>query len=635
MKHCNSLHVLAIGCALLTPYHSFARGSSEPNLASGKARVYDYTVPSAAASGPADLILYNANVVTVDAKFSTAKAIAIKDDKILAVGNWQLEKYQGPDTKMIDAKGSTILPGLYDSHVHSYKAAISSLEDLQPALDSIAAAQDYIRQQVAAKPAKSWIVLQRLYPTRLKEGRFPTKAELDDAAPDNPVYWNCGPVGIVNSKAIEVSKLMTAGNPPYGEIVRDGKHQPTGLLRNADSALKLPAPAHPPTNKEIRDAVIHLHQLYNQQGITSIGERRTYPESIDLFRDLEKTGELSVRVNCTRLMDDIGSSVDEAITNLDAITNSGRGKLPYGPTGVGDDWVRIGPLKVFLDGGILVGTAYMRHPWGIGPTYQITEPAYRGQLNCDPVILGGLYEEAARRGWQLTAHCTGDAALDDLLNIYQRIQFKQDIRERRFLVTHANFQTDQGWEKCQKLNVAADVQPIWLYEDADSLTKTLGEKRMTNFLSLKTWLEKGLVIGGGSDHMVGTDSFEATNPWNPWLGMWIALTRKTVHDQEILPREKLTREQAIRFYTINNCYLNFEEKKKGSLEPGKLADVSTEHAGRPGARRAPQNAWFCAELSRRRGGTTRTTFRNRVCRRLSREQTVLSRSVAFSRQRLP
>ena len=182
-------------------------------------------------------------------------------------------------------------------------------------------------------------------------------------------------------------------------------------------------------------------------------------------------------------------------------------------------------------------------------------------------------KSAAQRGWQLTAHCTGDAALDTLLNIYQRIQFKQDIRQRRFLVTHANFQTDQDWEKCQKLGIAADIQPVWLYKDASSLMKTLGEKRMKYFLPLKTWFDKGLIIGGGSDHMVKLDSLDATNPWNPWLGMWISLTRQTEQGQEIFPKEKLSREEAIRLYTINNCYLNFEESKKGSLEPGKYADL--------------------------------------------------------------
>jgi predicted amidohydrolase YtcJ len=568
IESCALFLVCAVGCW-------FASALTAPGAEPANAIVYSYTNAPAPVSGPADLIIYNAKVMTVDAKFSFATAVAIRGDKILGTGSFQLEKFQGPDTKLLDAKGMTVMPGLYDSHVHSYKAAISEIDGPLPVLDSIAAAQDYIRQQAAAKPPGSWIILERLYPTRLKEGRFPTKAELDAAAPNNPVYWNCGPVALVNSKALEVSKIASDTHDPRGgEIVRDPRtRKPTGLLRNAASVLKLPPPVRPPSKQQIRDAVKHLYALYNQQGITSIGERRTYPESIDLFRDLSKTGELTVRINCTRLMDDIGVSGDEAITNLDALTKSGPGKLPYGPTGVGDDWVRIGPLKVFLDGGILVGTAYMRHPWGISPIYQISDPAYRGQLNCDTTVLGELYAEAAQRGWQLTAHCTGDAALDTLLNIYQRIQFKQDIRQRRFLVTHADFQTDQDWEKCQKLGIAADIQPIWLYKDAASLTKTLGGKTMKNFLPLKTWLDDGLVIGGGSDHMVKLDSFDATNPWNPWLGMWIAITRQTEQGQVINPQERLTREQAIRLYTINNCYLNFEESKKGSIEPGKYADL--------------------------------------------------------------
>lgn len=566
---CLSSRALAVFAAIAAAWSPVSRAADRVHQL-----VYDYTnAPEPA--GPADLIIFNAKVLTVDAKFSEASAVAIHGDKIQAVGSWKLEKYQGPDTRMIDAKGATVMPGLYDSHVHSYKAAISEIDGPLPVLDSIAAAQDYIRRQAAAKPRGSWITISRLYPTRVKEGRLPTKAELDAATTNNPVYWDCGPVAIVNSRALEFSGIdSSTPDPPDGEIVRNPKtRKPTGLLRNAARLLKLPRPAHPPTKKQIHDAVTNLYHLYNEQGITSIGERRTYPESIDLFRDLSKAGELTVRINCTRLMDNVGATADEAITNLDAITNSGPGKLPYGPTGVGDDWVRIGPLKVLLDGGILVGTAYMRHPWGIGPTYQITEPAYRGQLNCDPVVLGELYQEAAQRGWQLTAHCTGDAALDTLLNIYQRIQFKQDIRKRRFLVTHADFQTDQAWEKCQKLNIAADIQPIWLYKDAFSLTKTLGAKHMTNFLPLKTWLDHGLVIGGGSDHMVMLDSLNAVNPWNPWLGMWIALTRKTEQGGVLNPDQKLTREQAIRLYTINNCYLNFEESKKGSLEPGKYADL--------------------------------------------------------------
>src|SRR5580704_2429267 len=242
IKFASMSRVLALACAVAWSASCPAAQSKDPTLAV----VYDYTNAPAGKSGPADLIIYDAQVITVDPKFSIEKAVAIRGDKILAVGNWQLEKYQGPDTRMLDAHGATILPGLYDSHVHSYKAAISEIGGPLPVLDSIAAAQDYIRKEAAAKKPGSWIVLERLYPTRLKEGRFPTLAELDEAAPNNPVYWNCGPVSLANSKALEVSRITgDTPDPRDGEIARNPKtRKPTGLLRNAASLLKLPPPAH-------------------------------------------------------------------------------------------------------------------------------------------------------------------------------------------------------------------------------------------------------------------------------------------------------------------------------------------------------------------------------------------------------
>jgi hypothetical protein len=187
--------------------------------------------------------------------------------------------------------------------------------------------------------------------------------------------------------------------------------------------------------------------------------------------------------------------------------------------------------------------------------------------------LNALYLEAAKRGWKLTAHCTGEASVDVLLDCYERIQKEMDIRSRRFEITHANFQSAQNFDRCRELGIVTDIQPAWLYKDGASLEKTLGERRMKWFLPLKTWFDDGLIIGGGSDHMVGLDSIDAANPWNPWLGMWIAVTRKTERDGVLNPRECLTREQAIRLYTINNARLNSEEDRKGSLEPGKYADL--------------------------------------------------------------
>jgi len=525
----------------------------------------------------AETIIRNANILTIDPQFSKAKALAIANGRILAVGtDNQIETFRGPGTKIIDAAGKTVLPGLYDSHVHSYRASVSEFGAPMPVLTSLGEAFNYIRQKSASALAGTWIVLERVYPTRMKEGRLPTLAELDSAAPNHPIYWNCGPVSMANSKALQVSGITTKTPDPFpGEIVKDPKTGAlTGLLRNAAQLLKVVAPSRQPTAQEQRESLKHLFQLYNQQGITSIAERRTEFASIDLFRELARAGELTVRVNCTRMMDPVPKTLEEAIRKLDEMTHGTDDKGEYGPTGVGDDWVRIGPFKVLLDGGMLIGTAYMREPWGCGPTYQITDPNYLGILNVKPELLNALYLEAAKRGWQLTAHCTGEASMDVLLDCYERIQKEMDIRHRRFEICHANFQSAQNFQRCRELGIVADIQPAWLYKDGASLVKTLGERRMKWFQPLRTWMDDDLVIGGGSDHMVILDSITSTNPWNPWLGMWVALTRHTERGEVHNPRERLPREQALRLYTINNARLNFEEREKGSLESGKYADLT-------------------------------------------------------------
>jgi len=524
----------------------------------------------------ADMVIQHAKVLTLDSRFRRAEALAIRGDRILTVGSDKsIARFIGPQTRVIDAQGRLVLPGLIDSHVHAYRASVSELGGAMPTFNSIAEAQQYIREQAAEKPPGSWIVLQRVYPTRLKDGRLPTKDELDAAAPNNPVYWNAGPVSMANSKALEVSGITRdTPNPPPGEVVKDLKTgEPTGLLREAAQLLKLDAAARKVTTDEQRRALKHLYRLYNEQGITSIGERRGDPEVIDLCRDLEADGELTLRVNLTRIMQPVPRKLEAAIALLAKFTNSPAGKLPYGPTGVGDDWVRIGPFKLWLDGGMLIGTAFMREPWGVGDTYQITDPHYCGILNVPTNILNSLMLEAAKRGWQLSAHSVGEAATDVLLDAFENIQKEMDIRQRRFHIIHGNFTSPYNVERCRNLHVACDIQPAWLYKDGASLLKTLGERRMKWFLPCKTWWKNDVMLAGGSDHMVKLDSFDSTNPWNPWLGIWITLTRQTERDGVLNPWERLTREQAIRLYTINGAWLTFDEKKKGSLEPGKYADL--------------------------------------------------------------
>src|SRR5262249_10658656 len=307
---------------------------------------------------------------------------------------------------------------------------------------------------------------------------------------------------------------------------------------------------------------------YNAQGLTSIADRNADREALDLYLALRESKELTLRINVSRSFGS-GGTREEIARRLDALPGQDK---RGGPTGVGDDWVRIGPIKLFLDGGMLNGSAFMRQPWPKGPTYQITEDDYRGLLFIQPEQLNTIVEEAVRRGWQTTAHTAGEGAMDVLLDAYEFVHRQMPINERRLLITHANFPSARNLERCRRLGVCADVQPAWLWKDGATLADVLGTDRIRWFQPYKTWLQY-TTIGGGSDHMLKLDSFESTNPWNPWLGMQIAITRHTERGQVLVSSECLSRVEALRMYTINNAYLHHEEKAKGTLEAGKLADL--------------------------------------------------------------
>jgi predicted amidohydrolase YtcJ len=527
---------------------------------------------TAADPEPADLIVHHARVVTLDGKSTIAEAVAVKDGRIVAVGEDKtVLKLKGPKTKTIDAGGQTVLPGLYDSHVHPVGAASSELGGPLANPKSLKESFAFIRKMVKKTPEGEWIVLRYAFPTRLDEARFPTRAELDEVAPKHPVLFHAGPAGMVNSMALKVSGITReTKNPSNGVIVRDPKTgEATGMIRNAYSVLKgVPGEGARFSAAERRDGVKKLFHLYNEQGLTSIADRNAGRGDLDLYLDLKKRGELTVRINVARSFNPYGTR-DEVVRRLEELP--GKDNLG-GPTGAGDDMVRIGPIKLFLDGGMLNGTAYMRQPWPRGETYQITETDYRGLLFIKPDQLKMVIGEGAKRKWQMTAHTAGEGAMDVLLDAYEAVNRETPIKDLRMCITHANFPSQNNLERCKALGVCADVQPAWLYKDGTTILNYLGEKRVRWFQPYKTWMEY-TTIGGGSDHMLRFDSLDSTNPWNPWLAIWVTLTRKTERGTILIPDERLTREQALRLYTINNAYLHHEEKTKGTLEVGKLADL--------------------------------------------------------------
>jgi predicted amidohydrolase YtcJ len=519
----------------------------------------------------ADLIIHHATVVTLDGRSRIAQALAIQDGRIIAVGeNKVVLQHQGSKTQEIHAQGRLVLPGLYDSHVHPVGAATSELIEPLPNFKSLEDVFSYIRKKADQTPEGQWIVLRFVFPTRLREARFPSKTELDAAAPRHPVLFHAGPAGMVNSLALRISEITRdTPNPPAGVIVKDPRTgEPTGMLRNAYRVLRGVPPASVASAARKRQAVKELFHLYNRQGLTSIADRNADRADLDLYQSLHKAGELTLRINVARSFNPYGTR-EEVARRLDELPGAER---LGGPTGKGGVWIRIGPIKFFLDGGMLNGTAYMRQPWPPGDTYQIVESDYRGLLFIPPEQLRMVIEEAVRRHWQVTFHTAGEGAMDELLAAYEHVNRLVPLRDLRCCITHANFPSQRNLELCQRLGVCADVQPAWLWKDGATLERVLGEKRMRWFQPYKTWL-RYTTIGGGSDHMIKLDPLESTNPWSPWLGLYVAVSRHTEAGSVLLPEERLTREEALRLYTTNSAYLHHEEKEKGSLEVGKLGDV--------------------------------------------------------------
>jgi predicted amidohydrolase YtcJ len=517
----------------------------------------------------ADLILYNGKIVTVNSDFSIEQAMAVKGNRILQVGNNEdILRLKTNTTEVLNLDGKTVLPGFIDSHTHATGACMTEFDHPIPQMDSIEEVLGYIRKRTDALEDGEWIILQQVFITRLREQRYPTREELDSAAPKNPTVFRTGPDASLNSLALQLSNIdrdfhVTDGGPGY--IERDSKTgEPTGILRGCNRYIKSRSSGRKPTENDRYQHLAKLFKNYNSVGITGICDGSTSESNLRLYQKMLNKRDLTVRISAQYHIGTIG--------DIDEIQKWIR-NVAENPLCKGGPMLRVIGIKTFLDGGMLTGSAYMLKPWGISNIYAIDDPDYRGVLFIPKERLLPIVRTATESGLQFTAHSVGDGAVHTLLEVYEELSKTMPIRKMRHCITHSNFMSAESIQKAANLKVMLLIQPAWLYLDTRTLAKHFGYERLRYFQPLRSIFEAGGIAAGGSDHMQKIGSLRSINPYDPFLGMWIAVTRRAKwYDGQLHPEEALSREQAIRFYTINCARVMVQDKFVGSLEKDKLAD---------------------------------------------------------------
>ncbi len=381
-----------------------------------------------AAEPPADVVLINGKILSVDRDFSVHQAMAVRGERVAVVGtDAQARNHAGPQTQVIDLEGKTVVPGLIDSHVHPLGAALYEFDHPIPRMESIADVLAYVKQRAAVVPEGDWIYLRQVFITRLKEQRYPTRAELDAAAPRHPVVFATGPDASVNSLALQLSGIdkdfQVVG---AGKVERDAAGEPTGILRSCSRYLKIKTGEKSPSEEDRLARLKLLFADYNSVGITGAVDRNSSNAAIALYHKLLEGKELTVRLAVSRGINGQGK-IEELRKELAEIAEH--------PLRAENPWLRIIGVKTFLDGGMLTGSAYMREPWGVSEIYSITDPRYQGVLMIPREQLLPLVEATVAAGLQFTAHSVGDGAVHTLLDVYEEVNRRQPIAGTQATVT--------------------------------------------------------------------------------------------------------------------------------------------------------------------------------------------------------
>ena len=498
----------------------------------------------------ADLIIVNAKVWASDKNHPTAQAVAVLGDRIVAVGsNSQIEVWRADKTRVIDAEGKLLLPGFNDSHVHFVSGGLQ-LDNVQ--LNDAKTPDEFaqrIGEQVRKTSKGQWIQGGDWDETKWTPAQLPTKELIDPATPNTPVFVNRydGHMALANSAALRLAGVtFKTPDPPGGTVVRDAQGNPTGALK--DAAMDYIYKVIPPLSRAqrrlaVKRALAHAASL----GVTSVQDMNPEYDDIAMYSEFLRRGELTTRIYAAPL-----------IAQVDDQVKLGIGRAFGGP------YLRIGALKAYADGSLGSATAYFFEAF-------TDQPSNHGLLSDEMQPLSLMRDrmmKADAAGLQLCTHAIGDQAISMILDLYGDTSRSHGDADRRFRIEHAQHMAAKDFDRFAQLNVIASVQPYHAIDDGRWAEKRIGHDRASRTYAFRTFLDHRVRLALGTDWNVA--------PLNPMLTIYAAVTRATLDGKNPngwFPEQKLTVAEAVEAYTMGSAYAEFQEREKGSITPGKLADM--------------------------------------------------------------
>jgi predicted amidohydrolase YtcJ len=512
---------------------------------------------------PADLVITNARIYTVNPQQEWAEAIAVRGNKIVAVGNRKrVEALRGPATKVIDAQGRLVLPGFTDCHMHFIDGSLSLLQVNLDDANTIAEIQQRVKDYAAAHPDLPWVQGRGWAYTVFPPSGLPDKEYLDQIIPDRPVYLEGfdGHTWWANSKALQRAAITKATSDPVGgSFVRDPKTgEPTGAVKEdaADDVVRraIPRPSKQELEAALRRGMLEANRVGLVRAISMDGVHVQGGdfEILNIYDELRRAGQLTLRF-------DISMRIQPPALTHDELARIENSRQHYN-----DDWLSAGKAKFFVDGVIETHTAAMLAPY-------TDDPSQSGHLLWDPENYKQAVAELDAHDIQISSHAIGDRAIRLALDAYENAQKVNHTTDRRHRIEHIEDAAASDLPRFGRLGVIASFQPLHAYPNDDTLkvwAGNVGPERAQRGWPWRTVQNGGGVLAFGSDWPIVTQ--------NPWPGVQNALTRQTTEGEPAggwLPKERISLADAIRAYTLGAAFAGHRERTEGSLEPGKLADL--------------------------------------------------------------